>query len=125
MAHLIGLLGLVLAMILFADDLCLLAPTRKTLNKLIQCCADYCKEYGLTFNASKSKIVVFFSKNTIDHDKLGPILLNGKKIDYVDTVTYLGTTIINNKGLYFSSTSDLSKFYRASNSILRAINRPS
>ena len=50
--------GIFLAMILFADDLCLLAPTRQALNKMIQLCADYCKEFGLTFNASKSKILV-------------------------------------------------------------------
>ena len=40
-------------------------------------------------------------------------------------IIYLGTTIMNNKGFSFSSTNDLSKFYRASNSILRAINKPS
>ena len=118
------LFGIFLALILFADDLCLLAPTQSALNKMIQICAEYCKEYGLTFNAKKSKIVVF-SKNTIDHEKLAPITLNGSKIEYVDTVTYLGTTIINHKGISFSSLNDLAKFYRASNSILRAINKPS
>ena len=45
--------GIFLAFILFADDLCLLAPTRGALNKMIQLCAAYCKEYGLQFNASK------------------------------------------------------------------------
>ena len=84
----------------------------------------YCKEYGLNFNPKKSKVVVF-SKNVVDYEKLGPIMLNGSKIDYVDTVTYLGTTIENNKGISFSSRNDLSKFYRASNSILRAVNKPS
>ena len=51
--------GLFLAMILFADDLCLLAPTRGALNRMIQLCADYCKEYGLAFNPKKFKILVF------------------------------------------------------------------
>ena len=106
------LFGIFLALILFADDLCLLAPTRSALNKMIHICAEYCKEYGLTFNAKKSKIVVF-SKNTIDHEKLAPITLNGSKIEYVDTVTYLGTTIMNHKGISFSSLNDLVKFYRA------------
>ena len=91
---------------------------------MIKSCADYCREYGLTFNASKSKVIVF-SKSTTKYDKLGPIILNGNTIDFVDSVTYLGTTIMNNKGFSFSSTNDLSKFYRASNSILRAINKPS
>ena len=116
--------GIFLAFILFADDLCLLAPTLKALNKMIEKCAEYCREYGLTFNASKSKVIVF-SKSATNYEKLVPIVLNGSKVDFVDSVTYLGTTIMNNKGFSFSSTNDLSKFYRASNSILRAINKPS
>ena len=66
-------LGIFLAIILFADDICLMAPTRKALDKMIQILALYCKEYGLTFNAGKSKIVVF-SKENIDYDTLCPIL---------------------------------------------------
>ena len=116
--------GIFLAMILFADDLCLLAPTRQALNKMIQLCADYCKEFGLTFNASKSKILVF-TKSVIDLNNLCPIFLNGKKVEYVDSIVYLGTTITSNKGLAFSNANDLSKFYRASNSILRAVKQPS
>ena len=62
-AHLgCNMYGIFLAMILFADDLCLLAPTRSALAKMIQLSADYCNKFGLTFNTSKSKIVVF-SKN--------------------------------------------------------------
>ena len=116
--------GIFLAMILFADDLCLLAPTRNALNKMIQTCAAYCKEFGLTFNASKSKIVIF-SKNNVDLDNIAPIYLNGGKVECVDSITYLGTTIVNKKGFTFSSSNDLTKFYRASNSILRATNKPS
>ena len=116
--------GIFLAMILFADDILLLAPTRNALQKMIHLCAAYCKEFGLTFNASKSKIIVF-SKTHIDNANLSPILLNGRKIEYVDSVIYLGTTIVNNRGISFSCSNDLSKFYRASNSILRAVNKPS
>ena len=111
-------------MILFADDLVLLAPTRQGLNKMIQLCATYCKEFGLAFNASKSKIVVF-AKTKVDHKKLCPIVLNGRNIEYVDNITYLGATIVSDKGFAFSSSNDLTKFYRASNSILRAVKQPS
>ena len=116
--------GIFLAMILFADDLCLLAPTRQALIKMIQLCADYCKEFGLAFNAAKSKIVVF-SKSKINDDTLAPVLLNGKVVEYVSSIVYLGATITNNKGFTFSSKNDLAKFYRASNSILRAVRKPS
>ena len=118
------LFAIFLAMILFADDLCLMAPTRHALNRMIQLCANYCKEYGLAFNAKKSKIVVF-SKRAVDKQSLGPILIDGREIEYVDSITYLGATITNKKGISFSNSSDLSKFYRASNSLLRAVKRPS
>ena len=101
-----------------------MAPTRKALEKMIHLCEKYCNEYGLAFNALKSKILVF-SKAIVDHDNLGQITLNGKVIQYVDDVTYLGATIVNNKGFAFSPSTDLSKFYRASNSILRATTKPS
>ena len=70
----------------------------------------------------KSKIVIFSKKN-IDHDNLCPILLNGRPVEYTDTITYLGTTIVNRKGFTFSLVADFKKFYRASNAILRAVNK--
>ena len=111
-------------MILFADDLCLLAPTRAALNKLIQKCASCCNKHGLTFNAKKSKILVF-SKNNVDHERLLPISLNGDTIEYCHSVKYLGTQVVSDKGLSFSASKDLSSFYRASNAILRAVTKPS
>ena len=113
-----------LAMILFADDLCLLAPTRAALAKMIENSASYCNKFGLTFNTSKSKIVVF-SRRAVEKDRLCPIYLNGERMEYVDSIKYLGTTIESNKGFTFSSTKDLAKFYRASNSILRVVKKPS
>ena len=53
---------LFLAVILFADDICLIAPTRSALNKMISVCSSYCKEYGLSFNPVKSKAMVFSKK---------------------------------------------------------------
>ena len=46
-------------------------------------------------------------------------------MDYINSVTYLGTTIVNNNGLSFSSSNDLMSFYRASNSILSTLKKPS
>ena len=52
-------------------------------------------------------------------------MIDGREIEYVDSITYLGATITNKKGISFSNSCDLSKFYRASNSLLRAVKRPS
>ena len=48
---------LLLACILFAADLALLAPSRSALQKLIDICREYCAEFCLFFNTSKSKVM--------------------------------------------------------------------
>ena len=40
-------------------------------------------------------------------------------------LSYLGTSIVNDKGFSFSCERELTKFYRASNSILKAVSKPS
>ena len=111
-------------MILFADDMCLLAPTRSALSKMMSYCSDYCTKLGLSFNPKKSKIMVF-SKNHTSLDGLKPILLDGKEIEYVSSIRYLGTTIVSGPGFQFSSADDLLNFYRSANSILNALQKPS
>ena len=113
-----------LAIILFADDICLLAPTRSTLDRLISYCSDYCSTHGLTFNPKKSKVMVFSAKR-MNLKELKPITMAGKIIDYVDSVTYLGTKIISENGLCFSSADDLLSFYRSSNAVLNVAKKPS
>ena len=39
-----------LAIILFADAICLLAPTRPSMQSLVSLCTDYCQALGLEFN---------------------------------------------------------------------------
>ena len=46
--------NLFLASIFFADDIVLLAPTRSSLQKMINECSIYCEKYCLSFNNKKS-----------------------------------------------------------------------
>ena len=115
---------LFVAIILFADDICLLAPTRSALQKLIESCESYCREFCLSFNPRKSKILVF-SKKSVDLSSLQPVILNGSPIEYVQSIKYLGVTITSYKAFAFSPTNDLANFYRSSNSILNALHKPS
>ena len=46
-------------------------------------------------------------------------------IEYVSTVKYLGVTIDSNKGFSFTAKNEIRSFYRASNSILSAVRKPS
>lgn len=51
-------------------------------------------------------------------DSLMPICLDGKDIEYTDSVRYLGVLIVSNRGFCVSAKDDIRFFYRASNSIL-------
>jgi len=52
----------------YADDIILLAPTRYSMEKLIDICETFSKEYFISFNATKSKHI-YFSKN----NQLSPV----------------------------------------------------
>ena len=104
--------------------MCLLAPTRSSLQKLIDKSASFCQKKGLNFNPKKSKVLIF-SKKKVETEKLKPILLNGGEVEYVTSIKYLGVSIECNRGLTFSAKSDLQTFHRAANSILTVLKKPS
>ena len=114
---------LFLASIFFADDICLIAPTRSALQELMTCCSEYCKSFALEFNPKKSKIMIF-SKSRTNLETLQPIVLNGTNVDYVQSIKYLGVTICSRPSFSYSAETDLRSFYRAVNSILNVINGP-
>ena len=110
-------LSLFMACIMYADDLCLLAPTRSAMQKLISICVEYCNEFCLSFNATKSKTLLF---GKTDPNLITPLTLNGQKIDFVTNFKYLGCTITSGAKLTFSIAPELSAFYCSANSILRS-----
>ena len=114
---------LFLAILMFADDLCLLAPTRSSLAEMITTVSSFCTKYGFEFNPKKSKILVF-SKCKVDHTSLQPVYLNGKPIDYVTSIKYLGTTILSKPNFVFSAADELKSYYRAANAILNTLKKP-
>ena len=107
---------------LFADDLCLIAPTRKAMQMMLDICQDYCLEFCLSFNAKKSKSL-FFGKN---HDSLPqPLNLCDDNIQYVNEYRYLGAIIVAGKSISFSPRNDLRNFYLSFNSIFSSFTRAS
>ena len=53
------------------------------------------------------------------------MILNGQSVEYVDSVKYLGTTIVSSPSFAFSGKNNLINFYRATNSILNVLKKPS
>ena len=108
---------------MFADDICLLAPTRSALQRLMDKAAAYCNKIDLNFNPVKSKILVF-SKKRVETNNFRPVKLNDCVVDYVTSVKYLGVVIESKNGFRFSAEKEVRTFYRAANSILMAIQKP-
>ena len=86
--------------------------------------ASFCHDLGLSFNPLKSKVLVF-SKKKVDLLTLMPISLNGNDVEYVTSISYLGVSIVSDRGFCVSAANELRTFYRAANSILTAIQKPS
>ena len=45
--------------ILYADDICCIAPSCKGLQKLLDVCYEYAQSHDISFNCSKTKIMMF------------------------------------------------------------------
>ena len=116
------LVDLFIAAIMYADDLALLAPTRSSLQKLLDICYTYGAEWCISYNPTKTAVMVFGQKNECQS-----LTLNSAPIEFVNKCKYLGVIVTADKSGRFSCTIDsfLSGFYRTSNTILNVLNRPS
>ena len=48
-----------IASILYADDVCLLAPSRRAIQKLLDICSSYAASWCIMYNERKSKLMYF------------------------------------------------------------------
>ena len=112
-----------IASILYADDVCLLAPTRKAMQKLLDICFNFALSWCIMYNERKSKLM-YFGKNS-DTFTCAPIYLNGTELDFVQEWKYLGVLLKSDKQFSCSAKKSRSAFYRSSNSILNVLAGPS
>ena len=75
------LVDLFIACILYADDVCLLAPSRSAMQYLLDICSDYAATWCIKYNERKTKLM-YFGKN-FETFVCSPILLNGSPLDFV------------------------------------------
>ena len=112
---------LFVACLLYADDLCLIAPTRSAMQEMLNICQQYCSEYCLTFNVKKSKVLLF---GKADRENISDLFLDSKSLEFVKEWKYLGVTVVAGSNLSFSARPALSSFYRAVNSIFSVMRKP-
>ena len=111
---------LFLACIVYADDICLLAPCRSALQLLLDNCESYGKSWCLSYNPAKCKVMTFGPQ--ISSSKLQ---MYGKSLEVVNEYQYLGVNVVS--GTYFStsSTKPLIKFRSSANGILNVTSKSS
>ena len=73
----------------FADDIYLLAGNNAELQKLTNKLASASERYGMEVSSEKSKVMV----NSIDTNASADIVMNGQKLEEVDSFRYLGALI--------------------------------
>lgn len=111
--------GIFIAALLYADDMALAAPSLKGLQALLGACDTYCVEWDICLNASKSKNM-YFGKRVAN---LCFLVLNGNKLDSVDSWVYLGIALVSGKFFSCSVSDRIKKFYKYANSISRVEGR--
>ena len=112
-----------IACILFADDMALLAPTRGSMQELLDICVKYCEKYCLKFNVKKTKVMVIGKLSTCT-DSLANLYIGTASIEYVKSYRYLGFHIVSDVKFRFSSTECLRGFFGAVNSVLTITSKP-
>ena len=113
---------LFIACVLYADDVCLMAPTRKAMQTLLDTCSTYAENWCIKYNEKKSKIM-YFGRN-FDSFSCSPMTLNGGALEFVHEIKYLGVTVTSERMFSCSAKRPRCAFYRSSNSILNVIRCP-
>ena len=105
---------------MYADDLALLAPTRSSLQRLLNICEEYGGEWCITYNSSKT-MTMLLGKSIAS----SPLYLNGAPITFVSECKYLGIHVQVGKSFTCSSSKPLTSFRCSANTIINALNGPS
>ena len=102
---------------MYADDICLMAPSPAALQELINICYDFCVRNDLSFNSSKSYCLVFKPKSY----KLScPLLyMDSQVLKYADSVKYLDFTFSSDQKDDNDILRQLRMLYTKSNRVLR------
>ena len=111
---------------MYADDVIILAKTKSDLQTQLDKIGEYGVDHAIKFNPTKCELIVFNNlyKRTkamsIGDEWQGEIILNGKIINQVSTIKYLGIMISDD----YSNKCHISKRKQASFSMLAKISKP-
>ena len=105
--------------IFYADDMCVIAPSLKALQKMLNICSSYCLEWDISLNAKKSKNMHFGKRKQFSYRPT----LGGVAVEWVQEWKYLGVTLKAGPRFGCAVKERVKSFYRCLNSILRVEGR--
>ena len=103
----------------YADDMAIVAPSVKGLQRLLNICESYCDSWDICLNSKKTKSMYFGKKKSLNFQ----LSLNGVAVDWEEKWKYLGVVLKSGKRFGCSVTERVKSFYRSLNSILRVEGR--
>ena len=77
----------------YADDVILIAPTKRSMNALFYICTDFSRDFQIKFNPHKSKLIAYPKSNS-DHDL--SITFDGQRVYAKSHYIHLGHIIGDN-----------------------------
>ena len=103
--------------IFYADDIILMSVSRRKMQKMIDICNEYGLQYGICFNAKKSK---WFFAGKHDECTRVSFKLGDNVIDHEwDSLTYLGVKfVVERQALVIEVKDRIRKFNSSANSVL-------
>ena len=107
--------GIFAAALLYADDICILAPSLRGLQKLLDICSAYCSDWDICLNPKKTKNMVFGKPCVVNFTPT----LDKSPIDWAQEWKYLAVVLKSGSRYGCSVSEQVRKFYRLLNSILR------
>ena len=107
--------------LMYADDLCLLAPTAAALQRLIDICVEVGNDLDVIFYPKKSNFIVF--KPASLSLNIPPIVLLDKVLPAVRTVKYLGVLLNESNSDDDEILSQCRRLYARCNLLLRKFRR--
>ena len=106
--------------VMYADDICLMAPSPAALQKLINICYDFSMQNNLLLNSYKSFCMVF--KPRLYKLSSPSLYMSTEKLEYTNSTKYLGFTFGSDKNDDNDMLRQLRILYTKSNRILRLFN---
>lgn len=109
------------SILLYADDILLLAPSVTALQQLLSVCESELKDLDMLVNARKSACMRVGPRSNVPCDNI--VTVSGQEIVWADNLRYLGVYLVSGRVFNCSFSNAKRAFYRSFNAIFGKIGR--